>query len=248
MKWVCLALLMAIATLRGFAHAWIKMQVGRRLDVSKILESPQFPPIFPFRPNDFSRQDESNDSAFYQDSRLVYHIDNGAIKALTQYYSDNFKPSDDVLDICSSWVSHYPKDLKLGRVAGIGMNQFELKNNKQLTEYKVQDLNMNPILPYPDNSFDYVTCCVSADYLIRPLEVFSEVKRVLKKGGSFIVSQSNRCFPTKAINIWLQTNDYEHIFIIGSYFHYTGGYTKLQSSQLHTTEIDPMYIIRASKL
>ena len=34
---------------------------------------------------------------------------------------------------------------------------------------------------------------------------------------------SNRCFPTKAIQIWLQTNDLEHIFIVGSYFHYSGG-------------------------
>jgi len=33
---------------------------------------------------------------------------------------------------------------------------------------------------------------------------------------------SNRCFPTKAISLWLKTNDLEHVFIVGSYFHYTG--------------------------
>ena len=96
-----IVLLVVIMSLHGFAHAWLKMQqFGRKLDVSKILEAPQFPPIFPFRPSDFSREDESNDSAFYQDSRLVYHIDNGAIKALTRYYNDNLKPGNDVLDIC----------------------------------------------------------------------------------------------------------------------------------------------------
>ena len=41
----------------------------------------------------------------------------------------------DVLDICSSWVSHYPQDLKLGRVAGTGMNERELRANTQLTEF-----------------------------------------------------------------------------------------------------------------
>lgn len=29
-----------------------------------------------------------------------------------------------------------------------------------------------------------------------------------------IMSMSNRCFPTKAISIWLQTSDPEHIFIV----------------------------------
>ena len=41
----------------------------------------------------------------------------------------------DVLDICSSWVSHYPQNLKLGRVAGTGMNERELRANTQLTEF-----------------------------------------------------------------------------------------------------------------
>jgi len=26
---------------------------------------------------------------------------------------------------------------------------------------------------------------------------------------------SNRCFPTKAVNVWLKTNDLEHVFLVG---------------------------------
>jgi ubiquinone/menaquinone biosynthesis C-methylase UbiE len=89
------------------------------------------------------------------------------------------------------------------------MNNFELSKNTQLTEFVAKDLNVDPLLPFPDNSFDFVTCVVSVDYLTRPLEVFSEVRRVLKPNGMAIMSQSNRCFPTKAINIWLNTNDAE---------------------------------------
>jgi len=37
-----------------------------------------------------------------------------------------------------------------------------------------QDLNVDPKLPFPDESFDVVTCVVSVDYLTRPLEVFKE--------------------------------------------------------------------------
>ena len=32
-------------------------------------------------------------------------------------------------------VSHYPQNLKLGRVAGTGMNERELRANTQLTEF-----------------------------------------------------------------------------------------------------------------
>ena len=31
-------------------------------------------------------------------------------------------------------------------------------------------------------------------------------------------------FPTKAVNIWLQTDDLEHVYVVGSYFHYAGGF------------------------
>jgi ubiquinone/menaquinone biosynthesis C-methylase UbiE len=80
-------------------------------------------------------------------------------------------------------------------------HQAELKENKQLTGFVVQNLNKDYKLPFDDNEFDVVTCVVSVDYLIRPLEVFKEVQRVLRPGGKFIVSQSNRCFATKAISV-----------------------------------------------
>jgi len=47
---------------------------------------------------------------------------------------------------------------------------------------------------------------------------------VLKPGGAAMFALSNRCFPTKAVNVWLKTNDLEHVFLVGSYFHYAGGF------------------------
>lgn len=86
----------------------------------KVLVNPKFPAEWPFSPEDFMRQDESDDTIFYDQPRLVYHIDDYAVNALTEYYSENLKDGDDVLDICSSWVSHYPKDFKGGKVVGLG--------------------------------------------------------------------------------------------------------------------------------
>lgn len=219
--------------------------------IDKVLATPKWPAEWPFKPIDFARQDESSDSIFYGTERLVHHIDDGARAALTKYYKENIPVGSDVLDICSSWVSHYPSDLKLGRVVGLGMVEGELKVNPQLTEYTVKDLNLEPKMPYKDNSFDVVTCVVSADYLNKPLEVFGEISRVLKKGGKAIISQSNRCFPTKAINIWLNTNDTEHVFIIGCYFHYAGGFDPPVSKDISPGLLpgmgDPMFIIEATK-
>ena len=95
------------------------------------------------------------------------------------------------------------------------MNEEELARNEQLTEFAVQDLNVDPTLPYEDASFDAVLNAVSVDYMTKPLELFREIHRVLKPGGKAIMSFSNRCFPTKAIAIWTQTGDPDHILIVG---------------------------------
>ena len=187
----------------------------------KVLQNPQWPERWPYTEQDFRRMDESPDPFFYEQARLVTHIDDPCILALTNYYEENLKEGEDVLDLCSSWVSHYPKDWKGGKVIGLGMNEYELQNNPQLTDFVVRDLNQDPTLPFDNDSFDKVTCVVSIDYLTKPVEVVKEMGRVLRPGGEAIISMSNRCFPTKAFQIWLNTSDLEHIFIVGSFFHYS---------------------------
>ena len=161
-----------------------------------------WPEEWPFRETDFLRSDSNDDGWFYKVPRLVYHIDEPAVASLTQYYRKNIPAKSDILDICSSWVSHYPLEFPntMSKICATGMSGLELKFNDQLTGgFEVRDLNENPKLPYPDESFDAVTCVVSIDYLIQPVEVLREVHRVLRPGGKVIVSQSNRCFPSKAI-------------------------------------------------
>ena len=120
-----------------------------------------------------------------------------------------------MLDLCSSWVSHFPDDgadgVRFGRVAGLGMNAEELAANKQLSEWVVRDLNKQPVLPYADGSFDAVTCTVSIDYLTQPLAVMREVARVLRPGGRVNVLISNRLFFSKAVALWTGKDDLEHV-------------------------------------
>jgi len=214
-----------------------------------------WPEEWPFKPQDFSRSDPSNDQGFYTIPKLVYHIDEPAVASLTQYYRKNIPAKSDILDICSSWVSHYPLEFPgtMGKICATGINSLELKFNDQLTGgFEARDLNENTKLPYEDESFDVVTCVVSIDYLIKPVEVLKEVHRVLRPGGKAILSQSNRCFPTKAVAMWLQMNDRQHLELINGYFQYAGGFEPRKAFDITATVLDnsyrdPMFIIEAIK-
>jgi SAM-dependent methyltransferase len=180
----------------------------------------------------FDRSDRGEDTQFYEYPRIVTHIDDGAIAMVSALY-DELRLSGPTgghqLDLMSSWISHFstaPAELTV-----LGMNAHELERNPQATIRVVHDLNASPVLPFPDATFDGATCCVSVDYLVRPIEVFDEVARVLKPGTPFVCTFSNRCFPTKAIRGWVQTNDADHCAIVSEYFRLANGFREPTSQQ-----------------
>ena len=192
----------------------------------------------------FERLDDEDDRVFYEPARLVTHIDDGAIAALTAYYRELIAPGSAVLDLMSSWVSHLPPELPLGEVLGQGMNAQELAANPRLTRWWVQDLNREPELPLDGASLDAVLCCVSVQYLKRPLEVFAEVRRVLRPGAPFAVSFSNRCFPTKAVAIWRALDTAGHAALVRLYLE-QAGFAEVEARMLRDGSVsDPLVVVR----
>ena len=122
----------------------------------------------------------------------------------------------------SSWVSHLPPEIAYAEVIGHGMNLEELEANPRLSRRFVQDLNRVPVLPLEDASCDAALCCVGVQYLQQPVEVFAEVLRVLRPGAPFIVSFSNRCFPTKAVAIWRALDEEGHAALVQLYLNRAG--------------------------
>ncbi len=169
----------------------------------------------------FDRADDSDDADFYAPPRLVTHIDDGAIAAVTELYDELGVPDGRVLDLMSSWVSHLSRKPS-GGLTALGMNAVELQANPVADQVVVQDLNVDPWLPFDDASFDAVLCCVSIDYLIRPVDVLREARRALRPGGVVVLTFSNRCFPTKAIRGWLATDEDGRVAIVRAYLEQAG--------------------------
>jgi len=208
------------------------------------LEGASFPSEWPWKAEDFRRLDESDDATFYATPNLVRHIDDSAIGAITQWYDRQLPKGDvSILDVCSSWISHLPKSLSATRVVGLGMNAAELRQNKQLTETVVQDLNQRPKFPFDDQTFDAIVNVVSVDYLIKPLEIFWEFRRLARPGALVAMSFSNRMFWTKAIERWTKANEFQRLLICASYFHFTG-FEGVRAERINKEgRHDPMYVV-----
>jgi SAM-dependent methyltransferase len=200
--------------------------------------------VDPFPPGFFERIDTSRDDIFYAWPRLVTHIDDNAIAAVSALY-DEVGIVGEVLDLMGSWVSHFR--VAPAKLTVLGMNAEELAVNPHAAATVVHDLNAEPLLPFKDNAFDAATCCVSVDYLVRPVDVFRDVARVVRSGGPFVCTFSNRCFPTKAIRGWLYASDDERATIVRRYFELSGGWSDITAQR--RTDLsrrgDPLFAVWA---
>ena len=201
------------------------------------MTTPRFPP------GAYARQDERPDAAFYAEPRLVTHIDDQAIAALTDAYRTLLPARGTVLDLMSSWVSHYPPEMDFAEVIGHGMNAEELDANPRFSSWFVQDLNQDPILPLETDTLAAATICVSIQYLQRPVEVLTDLRRCLKPGAPLVIGFSNRCFPTKAVAVWMNLHPQDHARLVSLYLE-DAGFTGVEVQRLRDgRDGDPMTLV-----
>ena len=190
--------------------------------------------------------DATPDEAFYQTPRMVAHIDEATIAALTEFYRSFIPPQSDVVDLMSSWISHLPAELPLGKVAGLGMNAAELVANTQLTEWSVQNLNTQPTLAYASASFDRALIVVSIQYLRRPIDVMLSVHNVLREGGEIAIAMSHRLFPTKAIAAFQSLSVEDRVNLVRYYLE-KAGFADIKLVDCSPADADPLWIVTGKK-
>jgi SAM-dependent methyltransferase len=197
-------------------------------------------------PEFFRRVDETPDELFYQTPRLrVSHIDEGANQAACNLYDELLPSGGNILDLMAGWESHLPN--KFSSVLGLGLNKTELEYNPLLTENVVYDLNLFDKLPFKDNQFDGVVCTASVQYMTRPDDTFAEIARSLKPGAPFIITFSNRMFPSKAVLAWRASDDAAHLRLVKSYFSQVAAFTESSMRSFVPAQGDPLYAVWAYK-
>ncbi|KAI8943317.1 hypothetical protein NX059_001337 [Plenodomus lindquistii] len=184
---------------------------------------------WPYSPSDFQRYDENDDAVFYQQARLVTHIDDPSINRLTQYYDTVLPTHGKIMDMCTSWKSFYPYTTKEAvqkkelEVFGVGLNAEEMKLNglfQDTEHWRVMDLNKAPYdvragWAGSDLKFDAVTCVVSIDYLVKPLDICKNLFDATNEGGQIHLVISNRCFPNKVIRRWMMLSEISRLELVG---------------------------------
>ncbi len=199
-----------------------------------------------FKPEFFRRIDDSEDEAFYSMPRFLVHIDDGAIAKVGEIYAQLLPQGGAILDMMSSWRTHLTEQVRPSRVVGVGLNLAEMEDNPQVTEPVVHNVNTNARLPFEGAQFDGAIMTVSVQYLVHPVQTFSEVGRVLKPGAPFIVTFSNRMFPTKAVAIWQYLDERDRVGLVGRYFKDSGAFEKMDAidrSAPTDPPSDPIYAV-----
>ena len=211
-----------------------------------------------FSDDPYSRADDTLDSEFYSRPRHINHLDETAQAQLKSVYKDLIPAAGEILDLMSSINSHIDERLDIKKITGLGLNKEELEANPLLDERVIHDINQDQRLPFDDASFDSVVCSLSIEYITQPSILFDEVARILRPGGRFIISFSNRWFPSKAVQVWNNLHDFERIGLVMEHFIASAHFGDINTYSLrglprpvddkHNIPLsDPIYVVWANR-
>jgi SAM-dependent methyltransferase len=179
----------------------------------------------------------------------VTPIDPATVAAITDLYREVMPQGGAILDVVSSWVSHLPPEVYYRRVVGLGIDAHALAENAFLDEWRVQDLNHEPALPFANSEFDGAAICGAVQYLARPGEVIREIGRVLRPGAPLVVTFSNRCLCTTAIGCWRLFDDTGRLSLVARYFAEAGNWADIRCIDRTPFGVaEPLYAVIARSI
>lgn len=214
---------------------------GRCNDIAETITSngPGLQTLLVEKPFDFSqgmpfiRKIEEEDSIFYDsiDSSTPI-VDQVSIEQLKQFYKNYLHDGCTILDLMAGSDSYLPENIKDINLTGLSIKEIDLQANKALSQYKIHDLNRQAKLPFNDQQFDSVICSFSIEYMTQPIAIFKEVARILKPGGFFLISFSERFYEMKAISLWDDLHIFERMGLVLEYYRQSGEFEQLHSESI----------------
>ncbi len=120
-----------------------------------------------------------------------------------------------IFELGAGTHSYFPRNERTF-AEGVGLNAMEMSANDALSSFFVHDLNAHPLkkLPVHANYFNAVVCNATMPYLVRPEEVFREMRRILVPGGVLVVSFTEDCVREKATRAWRDADAEERLRLV----------------------------------
>jgi len=173
----------------------------------------------------FSTDDERSNTARKFDKK----IDDSTTTEIAKLHTQLLLKHSKVLDLVSDSETYLEANYETGLLTGLGYNENKLAANPLLDTYHVQNLNEDTGLPFETDSFDDAICSLSIETLIDPLAIMRELSRVIKPGGKFIVTFTNRYDTEKTIRLWPQLHLFERMQLVLEYFRQASGFDNLET-------------------
>mmetsp|Transcript_28521 Transcript_28521/g.27313 ORF Transcript_28521/g.27313 Transcript_28521/m.27313 type:complete len:368 (-) Transcript_28521:178-1281(-) len=242
-----------------------KMEMGKtKAEVEDVLTNPIWPSKWPysfedFRPCDYTMDETINTLPQYQYSQSLLSADQimlipGILRvpirrhfimpkdkfAQSEHLSQYFFEGAKVLELFSCYESILP-GFELDVCVGVGWYGDEMKANGALDDYIEQDISVDPFLPLADNYFDFVVMPAMFQLCQRPQDMFKEINRVLKPGGTAFVGVKLAMWSflgRKQGRYYTETNYVEDVLAAGSFFHYAEGFSKPEAFDLTLPEVN----------
>jgi SAM-dependent methyltransferase len=176
-------------------------------------------------------------------------VDDTAMAAITDLYREVMPAGGAILDVMSTGFAHLPPEIHYRRVVGLGSDPHALAENPFLDEWRVQDLNSDPTLPYASGEFDGAAICGAVQHLTRPAELMREIGRVLRPGAPLVVAFSNRCLCTTATGCWRLFDDTGRLGLVARHVVEAGNWTDIRClDRTPPGGGDPLYAVVARSL
>lgn len=148
--------------------------------------------------------EEYYDAVYYKKIRSTYQVSSHYDRLAKRI---GIQPKKKILDVaCGTGIFLIACHRRGGEVAGVDLSTKAIEACK--TRLPKGDFHQGPAetLPFPDNTFDVVSCLGAIEHFVDPNQALNEMRRVAKPDATFLLLVPNADFLTRKIGLFEGTD------------------------------------------